>query len=270
MSWTSAQKCPLPAEVNISGGISRADASREYRAWELVRDIRAVLGDLKASDITGQFTTSHHQIGVTSSVGGRTIRCDWSANDLKVSGGYHYAKITNPTDPDNPKTHPIRYCLIDGKGFETMKIEYNGPTYIRRIKEVAPPTIQDDGHYTPAEYSVIPTAIMPGQDLFTLQLGAPEATLGGTRIEGMHAYTQGDKSGHVHRTFRSGINIHGDGNDKTVVEWKHFGFDGYPVTEFETSGPVSSIIQVPRGYTGEPQRPGGASTCTGFFVPDTA
>jgi hypothetical protein len=62
---------------------------------------------------------------------------------------------------------------------------------------------------------------------------------------------------------------HGAGQDKTVVNWRHFDFGGYPMTEFETMGPGGSVIHVPRDYTGEPQYEGGERTCTGFFIPDT-
>lgn len=267
MSWTSADKSPLPTEVNIEGGISRAEASLAYSEWLLVQDPRAVLGAPEPGDIEGQFTTCHDQIGIMSSVPG-VNRCDWSAYGVQVSGGYHHAKITNFADPGHPKTLPIRYCLIDGLGFETMQSDRSAPIYIRRIRQIEAPTIHDDGTYTPARYSVVPTKIMPGQDLFTFDPREGGALLEG-QTEDMLTYIQGNRRGQVQRTYGKGTNIHGPGDgDQTIVKWKHFDMDGYPMTEFETSGPVPSIIQVPKGYTGAPQCPGGESTCTGFFVPD--
>jgi hypothetical protein len=156
---------------------------------------------------------------------------------------------------------PVRIdirCPVSGIGSQT---------YIRPIKQDKAPTVHPDGTYTQAEYSLVPTKLEPTQDLYTFKEGKGGRLRRGTGQ--MRAYTHGGRSGHVHTSFGHGNNIHGAGQDKTVVNWRHFDFGGYPMTEFETMGPGGSVIHVPIDYTGEPQYEGGERTCTGFFIPDT-
>jgi len=248
--------------------MSQADISRDYhQRWMLIRDPRAVFGTPKTGDTEGQFTTWGDQIGLYSSTpAGR--RLDWSAIDLAVSGGWYNVKRTLDATPGKSKTLRVGYCLIDGKGYETIEGEGDSPTLIKHITQSTAPTIQPDGSYTPAQYTIDQAKISPEQDLFTYNRGMVGGTLG-KRTGSMTAYTHGARIGHVHSTFARGLNIHEEDNGKTIVEWTHFEDDGGPMTEFETSrqGTVLSTIQVPRHMTGEQDDPEEERSTAGFFMP---
>jgi len=266
--WTTTEKCPLPVEVNLSGGLSQAVISPHYHTWLTRTDSRL---KVRVPHLTGfgqNFRTDNGQIGVYSHTDdGDSFH--WSVNDVRIDGGWFdvtHVPVIDPSQPQVSIPKRINYYLVDGKGCEMMEIENDDENQIliRPIEEVSAAYIAQDGSYVPSEYKAIPWTVGPGHDFFTYR----HDTLGGTvkrPISGQVEYKVGDRWGKVQgSTYGRGFSLRGQGVDGNVTTWNDFSRNEQPLTLFKTT---TSVIEVPQGYTGEAEYEGGEITCTGFFLP---